>query len=191
MNADELKKADEIVRALRSYASDCGDDDAYHQCTFAWICDELDGNAPKIIADLIDSLNAQLTESQRREKAAVELVSKIYHTADDGFCDSCREIVNMIDAAREQEAVRKEKRNLMYSKIGEITQFSEIPWGKEIIITGQVGSGWYWNSKGVFIKEERGCRFRDDCGVYTQFAPGDFISLNVLQKTQTGEEKHE
>lgn len=59
-------------------------------------------------ADLIDSLTAQLAESQRREKAAVELVSKIYHTADDGFCDSCREIVSMIDAAREQEAEKGE-----------------------------------------------------------------------------------
>lgn len=71
MNADELKKTDEIVRALRDYASDCDGDEACFQCTFAWICDELDNNAPKIIANLIDSLTAQLAESQRREKAAV------------------------------------------------------------------------------------------------------------------------
>ena len=69
---DELKKADEIVRALRDYASDCDDDEACCQCTFAWVCDKFDNNAPKIIADLIDSLTAQLTESQRMEKAAVE-----------------------------------------------------------------------------------------------------------------------
>lgn len=70
----------------------------------------------------------------------------------------------------------------MYKKIGEINGFSEIPWGKEIIITGSVGNGWYWNAKGRFTKNENGCRFQDDCGVCTQFIPSDFISLNVLEK---------
>ena len=69
---NELKKADEIVRALRDYASECDDAETCRQCTFAWMCDECGGNAPKIIADLIDSLTAQLAASQRREKAAVE-----------------------------------------------------------------------------------------------------------------------
>ena len=69
---NELKKADEIVRAMRDYAYDCDADDACFQCTFAWVCDKLNNNAPKIIADLIDSLTAQLAASQRREKAAVE-----------------------------------------------------------------------------------------------------------------------
>ena len=64
MNADELKKADEIVRALRDFASDCDNDD---ECTFAWVCDKCGNNAPKIIADLIESLTAQLAESQRGE----------------------------------------------------------------------------------------------------------------------------
>ena len=82
--------ADEIVKALRCYASDCGDDEACGQCTFAWMCEEMDGNAPKIIADLIERLNdfehsqcavllariaeleAQLAASQHREQAAVE-----------------------------------------------------------------------------------------------------------------------
>lgn len=66
MNADELKKTDEIVRALRSYASDCDDDEACRQCTFAWVCDKCGSNAPKTIADLIESLTAQLAASQRR-----------------------------------------------------------------------------------------------------------------------------
>lgn len=70
---NELKKADEVVRALRDYASDCDSDSEYcFQCTFACVCDKFGGNAPKIIADLIESLTAQLTESQRREKAVVE-----------------------------------------------------------------------------------------------------------------------
>jgi hypothetical protein len=68
MNADELKKADEIVRALRDYASDCDDDEACCQCTFAWVCENLDGNAPKIIADLIDSLTAQLADYHHMEQ---------------------------------------------------------------------------------------------------------------------------
>lgn len=63
---------DEIVRALRCYASDCNDDDACNQCTFAWMCDKCDGNAPEIIAARIDSLTSQLADSQRREQAAVE-----------------------------------------------------------------------------------------------------------------------
>lgn len=76
---DELKTADEIVRALRDYASDCDDDEACCQCTFAWVCDKFGNNAPKIIADLIDSLTAQLTESQHREKAAVCKEQTINH----------------------------------------------------------------------------------------------------------------
>ena len=56
--------ADEIVKALRCYASDCGDADTCGQCTFAWMCEEMDGNAPKIIADLIERLN-NFEHSQR------------------------------------------------------------------------------------------------------------------------------
>ena len=95
---DELKKADEIVGALRDYASDCDDDEACCQCTFAWVCDKCGSNAPKIIADLIESLTAQLTESQRREKADAELIRKIYFATDEDLCDCCRKIVRMIEA---------------------------------------------------------------------------------------------
>ena len=58
MNADELKKADEIVRELRDPEN----------------CDVLDYIDDA--ADLIDSLTAQLAASQRREKAAVEAIRK-------------------------------------------------------------------------------------------------------------------
>ena len=64
--------AKEIVRALRDYASDCDDCGDCFYCDFACVCGKCGGNAPKIIADLIENLTAQLTESQRREKAAVE-----------------------------------------------------------------------------------------------------------------------
>ena len=69
MNADEIEKAKEIVRALRDYASDCdsdSDSEYCFQCTFACVCDKFDNNAPKIIADLIESLTAQLTDQTAR-----------------------------------------------------------------------------------------------------------------------------
>jgi len=98
MNADELKKADEIVRALRctkSQNKNC------ENCKYAvWMDDDsglldfcntnaLESDA----ADLIDSLTAQLSESQRRERdARNELCDKCgrYHEAHKGACDGCR-----------------------------------------------------------------------------------------------------
>lgn len=55
-----MKSADEIVRALQNYASDCGADEACFQCTVAWMCDELGGNAPKIIANTVERLQSKL-----------------------------------------------------------------------------------------------------------------------------------
>ena len=49
-------------------------------------------------ADLIESLTAQLAESQRREKADAELIRKIYFATDEDLCDCCRKIVRMIEA---------------------------------------------------------------------------------------------
>lgn len=86
MNADEIKKAGELVRALRDYASDCDDDEACCQCTFAWVCDKFDNNAPKIIADLIENLTAQLSASQRREQAAAE---DIWNASANAPCAVC------------------------------------------------------------------------------------------------------
>lgn len=68
MNTDELKKADEIVRALRDPEN----------------CDVLDYIDDA--ADLIDSLTAQLTESQRREKAAVEDIARLVASTPDIKC---------------------------------------------------------------------------------------------------------
>ena len=85
---NELKNADEIVRNL-------------HECACEGCpADILDA------ADLIDSLIAQLTASQRREKAAVELMRKIHSAPYDGYCKSCGEIFDMIEAAGRQEAER-------------------------------------------------------------------------------------
>ena len=103
MNADEIEKAKELARALRDYASDCDDCGDCFQCTFAWVCDKCGSNAPKIIADLIESLASQLTESQRGEKADAELIRKIYFTTDECLCDSCWNIVRMIEAWNDDE----------------------------------------------------------------------------------------
>ena len=75
---NELKKADEIVRALRDYASDCDSDSEYcFQCTFACVCDKFDNNAPKIIADLIDNLTAQLAAVTAERDAAANAVARM------------------------------------------------------------------------------------------------------------------
>ena len=87
--------ADEVVRALRDYASDCDSDSEYcFQCTFACVCDKFDNNAPKTIADLIDSLTAQLASVTAERDAAANAVARMaeyivtlggvdYHLCDD------------------------------------------------------------------------------------------------------------
>ena len=61
---NELKKADEIVRALR---------DAYKETDKVYFFLR---TLLKDAADLIENLTSQLAESQRREKAAVEAIRK-------------------------------------------------------------------------------------------------------------------
>ena len=71
----------------------------------------------------------------------------------------------------------------MYRKIGEINGFSEIPWGKEIIVTGSIGSGnWVQRMKGVFEQNSSDYRFKNEFGMSTHLSPNDFISLNVLEE---------
>ena len=86
--------ADEIVRALR----ECGDCDTcpYYDC---WIdehtgdpadaCDE--GRLFRDVIALIESLTAQLAESQRREKQAVEDLTWLAKTTVDSLrCNVCK-----------------------------------------------------------------------------------------------------
>ena len=71
----------------------------------------------------------------------------------------------------------------MYRKIGEIDSFGEIPWGKEIIVTGSIENGdWVQRMKGVFEQNSNDYRFKNEFGMFTRFSPGDFISLNVLEE---------
>ena len=117
---DEIKKADEIVRNLHECACEgCPADILDAADLIDSLTAQLNGakandliqkhiiesgtnplDADKIVRLTMDNvdLKRQLTASQRREKAVVELIRKIYYTADDGFCDSCRKIVRMIEA---------------------------------------------------------------------------------------------
>ena len=79
-------KYDELIKALRSYASDCDDDDACSQCTFAWMCERLDGNAPKIIADALEALQAE----NRNLRNELCLKCGRYKEAHNGACNGCR-----------------------------------------------------------------------------------------------------
>ena len=90
MNADEIEKAKEIVRALRE-GIECHSPGGCISCMKG-------KTAQAQAADLIESLQAQLTESQRKEKADAELIRKIYFATDEDLCDCCRKIVRMIEA---------------------------------------------------------------------------------------------
>jgi hypothetical protein len=70
--------ADEIVGRLREYAKRC---DGVHAC---W-------NEPTLTAaaDLIESLQAQLAESKRRERAAVQDFEEYMLDSDDTPCGYC------------------------------------------------------------------------------------------------------
>ena len=76
---------DEIVKMLRTMATyDCG----YEE----------ESDAAMAAIDIIESLQAQLSASRRREKEDAELIRKIYFATDEDLCDCCRKIVRMIEA---------------------------------------------------------------------------------------------
>lgn len=80
----------------------------------------------------------------------------------------------------------------MYRRIGEIHGFNEIPWGKEIIITGSIGNGsWVQRMKGVFKKSKNDYRFENEFGMNTCFAPSELISLNILEKYEPERSAHD
>ena len=69
---NEIKKADEVVRALRcclDLKEECGCEDCV---LYRQPCDGTFYGLTNAAADLIESLTAQLNASRRREKAAVE-----------------------------------------------------------------------------------------------------------------------
>ena len=87
---DETMEIKELIQALRADAEWAHANEWETPITLG---DHLDASA-----DLIESLTAQLTESQRKEKADAELIRKIYFATDEDLCDCCRKIVRMIEA---------------------------------------------------------------------------------------------
>ena len=83
MNADEIEKADEIVRNLR-------------ECEHVGY--ETQRQMGLAASDLIENLTSQLADSQRMETAAAELMRKIYFATDEDLCDCCRKIVCILEA---------------------------------------------------------------------------------------------
>lgn len=74
----------------------------------------------------------------------------------------------------------------MYKKIGKIENFEDIPWGKEIIITGSVDGNraWLYRMRGTFKKDDCNYRFVNEFGMPTHFNKQDKFSLNILQHEQ-------
>ena len=71
----------------------------------------------------------------------------------------------------------------MYRKIGKINSFDEIPWGKEIIVSGSIGKrDWMQRMKGVFEQSGNDYRFKNEFDMFTRLSPDDFISLSVLKE---------
>ena len=73
----------------------------------------------------------------------------------------------------------------MYRKIGKIESCQDIPWDKEIIISGSIGKNtWLWRMSGIFkaCSDNRLARFIDEHGVVTPFNEKDFLSLSILEK---------
>ena len=74
MDADEVVRIDEAVKALHRLSVLLVTPDSI-------VCCEA--------ADLIESLHAQLAESQRRERAAVEDIEKMMRICEKGSCHFC------------------------------------------------------------------------------------------------------
>ena len=104
MNADEVVRALKWLAKVRTYCDthmvNC------RECEFHGFCTDPDSDESigeqaewmNKAASLIESLQAQLTASQRRERAAVEMLIKFIKQSDD-ICDYCK---NHIECAGEQ-----------------------------------------------------------------------------------------
>ena len=104
MNADEVVRIDEAVKALHRLSVFLVTPDSIVCCEAADLIESLQAkhkqaalNYQQKCRDVVE-LEAQLAESQRREKADAELIRKIYFATDEDLCDCCRKIVRMIEA---------------------------------------------------------------------------------------------
>lgn len=71
---------------------------------------------------------------------------------------------------------------MKYRKIGTLDNISEIPFNRNIIVSGRVDkTGWMWQMGGTFKKEKNQIIFKNDYGMTTKVEEKE-ISLNVLEK---------
>lgn len=71
---------------------------------------------------------------------------------------------------------------MVYKRIGTIDNISQIPFNKNLIVTGRIGNGWSWQMPGVFKKQENKIVFRNEYEMSTEIDENTVISLNVLEK---------
>ncbi len=71
---------------------------------------------------------------------------------------------------------------MKYKRIGTIDNISQIPFDKNLIVTGRIGNGWSWQMPGVFKKQENMIVFRNEHEMSTVIDKNTEISLNILEK---------
>lgn len=76
-----------------------------------------------------------------------------------------------------------------YNKTGVIDSWGDIPWNKQIIVSGSIGrNAWMWRMPGCFKKNNGDAWFMDEHGMATHFNENDLISLNMLMLAEVGNE---
>jgi hypothetical protein len=70
---------------------------------------------------------------------------------------------------------------MTYKRVGTIKNASEIPFDKNLIVTGILGSGWMWRMEGVFKHKENKVVFEDIHGCVSKVKGN--INLTILEKT--------
>lgn len=69
-----------------------------------------------------------------------------------------------------------------YKTIGTIDDISEIPFDKNLIVTGNIGGSWKWRMPGVFKKSGSKIVFRNEHEMSTKIDENTEIGLNILEK---------
>lgn len=69
-----------------------------------------------------------------------------------------------------------------YKRVGTIDNISQIPFDKNIIVTGIIGNGWSWKMPGVFKKQGNKIIFRNMHGMSTEIDENTEIGLNILEE---------
>ncbi|MCO7175542.1 hypothetical protein ACFP7A_00885 [Sporolactobacillus kofuensis] len=71
---------------------------------------------------------------------------------------------------------------MAYKKIGTIDNISQIPFNKNLIVTGRMGNGWSWHMPGVFKKQGNKIVFRNVHEMSTEIDKNTIIGLNILEE---------